>query len=123
MRLVVDAGKMGKRLTAEGQALEDEFFAEYLSKGRGCYCWRCAPCSYCTHLGNPISLECADDLWEEELIDLELMELEARMEIERVVEFEARIVQLAVGNAFAIDKAEANVRMKKLYNEFGVKYQ
>lgn len=57
------------------------------------------------------------------MIDLELMELEARVEIERVVEHKARMVQLAVDNAFVIAKAEANVRMKKMYNDFGVKYQ
>lgn len=49
-----------KTLTPAAQALHDEFKNE----GRGCACHLGgAPCSHCTHPGNPHALEADDSAW------------------------------------------------------------
>lgn len=49
-------------LTDEAQAEEDAFTSD--CKDRGCVCWTgCAPCSFCTHPGNPANLAEDDSAW------------------------------------------------------------
>ncbi len=45
------------------QEMSDEFESEFA--GLSCYCWRCAPCSWCVHPGNPHNLELQDGAYEE----------------------------------------------------------
>ena len=50
----------------------EEQFNEWLSKYQfesGCTCFKSAPCSYCTHPGNPNNLAEDDDAWEIEIIE------------------------------------------------------
>lgn len=50
------------RLTDEAQAEADDF--RLTQEDRGCVCFTgCAPCSWCTHPGNPLNLEYDDAAW------------------------------------------------------------
>lgn len=42
-------------LTAEAQADRDDFELNF--EQHGCTCFLCAPCSFCTHPGNPLCQE------------------------------------------------------------------
>lgn len=57
---------MGRVLKDWAQAYVEEFELEYL--GVGCSCWQSAPCSRCTHPGNPLCLE-DDEYWTYETFD------------------------------------------------------
>jgi len=50
------------RLTDEAAAEQDDF--ERVHGDRGCTCFLSPPCSWCTHPGNPLNLECDDTAWE-----------------------------------------------------------
>ena len=50
-------------LTEEYQVLADEF--DDYTDTYGCACHINAPCSYCTHEGNPNNLENTEEAWEE----------------------------------------------------------
>lgn len=53
-------------LTQEGEDLA----REYNNHPQGCSCHLGgAPCSYCTHPGNPYELEATPELWEEMEVD------------------------------------------------------
>ena len=51
------------------QELSDDFYTNY--NDRGCSCFINAPCSWCTHPGNPHNLENTDDAWEPDAVELE----------------------------------------------------
>ncbi len=61
-----------KRLTEEAQFDRDDFEACHVTEDgaysladRGCICFTgCAPCSFCTHPGNPLNQEERDECWE-----------------------------------------------------------
>lgn len=59
-----------KQLTEAAQYDRDEFIRTdpeygYSLADRGCICFTgCAPCSFCTHPGNPLNQE-IDECWEE----------------------------------------------------------
>ena len=53
-------------LSAYGEELEWQFLNSM--PDYGCTCFINPPCSYCTHPGNPISLEEDDDAWSTELV-------------------------------------------------------
>jgi len=59
-----------KRLTEEARYNRESFEERDSETGcslanRGCICFTgCAPCSYCTHPGNPLNQE-VDECWEE----------------------------------------------------------
>lgn len=55
-------------LTEEGEALEYKFQREYGSEGN-CSCHLSAPCSSCTHPGNPIAIEETDEYWQPVKVD------------------------------------------------------
>lgn len=49
-------------LTEEAEAEADDF--RRTQEDRGCNCFTgCAPCSWCTHPGNPLNLDEDDDAW------------------------------------------------------------
>ena len=50
-------------LKEEYQVLADEF--DDYTDTYGCACHINAPCSYCTHEGNPNNLENTEEAWEE----------------------------------------------------------
>jgi cobaltochelatase CobS len=56
-----------KTLKPEYLELKEEFESRYGDSG--CTCFQNAPCSYCTHPGNPLNLEEDEDAWEEERLD------------------------------------------------------
>lgn len=63
--------KKVKQLTEEAQFDRDEFergsedYGGISLANRGCICFTgCAPCSFCTHPGNPFNQD-VDDCWEE----------------------------------------------------------
>jgi len=56
-------------LKPEWQEVADDFQANY--DARGCTCFINAPCSWCTHPGNPSNLECTDGAWEPDVVELE----------------------------------------------------
>ena len=60
--LPMPAAPVGRRLTAEGEALLAWFERDMAD--RGCTCFISPPCGFCTHEGNPINLEETDDVWE-----------------------------------------------------------
>lgn len=49
-------------LKPEYQDMADEF--EAIFEDEGCACFQAAPCSWCTHEGNPQNLMENDDAWE-----------------------------------------------------------
>lgn len=59
-------GRIGYVLKPEYQKLADEFDMYYTF--RGCTCFISAPCSFCTHEGNPLNLAEDEDAWESELV-------------------------------------------------------
>lgn len=62
MLSVFEYNEMRYLLKPDYQDMLDEFFA-FVQEHGGCRCWICAPCSYCTHPGHPISLEQIDEAW------------------------------------------------------------
>jgi hypothetical protein len=53
---------MSKQLTPEGLEAVEAFELEY--EDCGCTCFRAAPCSYCTHPGNPSNVNEIPEFWE-----------------------------------------------------------
>lgn len=53
---------MSKQLTPEGLEAVEAFELEY--EDCGCTCFRAAPCSYCTHPGNPSNVSEIPEFWE-----------------------------------------------------------
>lgn len=56
---------MPRVLKPEWQDLADEF-QSYEDIHGGCSCFINPPCSWCTHEGNPLNLEEAEEAWEDE---------------------------------------------------------
>ena len=108
----------GYRLTKDAEELYDCFTSEYWN--RGCECWTgCAPCGWCTHEGNPHNLRESEEYWMKEF-DLEMMCLEAYIEIDRTIEHSVRMAIMRTDIDFAVSRALQELRMKKMYADFGV---
>lgn len=112
-----------KVLTEEGEALEYEFWSEY--RDRGCSCWTgCAPCSYCTHPGHPISLECTDELWEEiEVFDIDDLVKNAQNAVREVVELKATAIMAVMEWEAMLLETKVHGRMIRMYEDFGVDFK
>ena len=75
---------MGRVLTPDGEFLEAEF--ESIFGWSGCSCFISPLCGYCTHLGNPLNLECTPEVWMEEWEGFDVMESRAKQVVADVVE-------------------------------------
>ena len=52
---------MSDHLKPWARELADEW--DFIYQGGNCSCHLSAPCSSCTHPGNPLALECTDGAW------------------------------------------------------------
>ncbi|WP_175716192.1 hypothetical protein [Burkholderia anthina] len=52
-----------RQLTEEAEAERNDFRSKYGNWG-GCNCFISAPCSFCTHPGNPMNQNEDDECWE-----------------------------------------------------------
>lgn len=55
----------GYKLTEQAESDYSDWIRDY----EGCTCFRCAPCSSCTHDGHPLCLENDDSAWELDQLD------------------------------------------------------
>lgn len=91
--------RKGYILTEEAQADRDDFTSEYGHKGN-CSCFTgCAPCSSCTHPGNPLNQEEDDSCWVKELQPMKLEEVKEGQRVRLLPgSFDAGVVDLPAGS-------------------------